>query len=150
MYAMPLLRTSVAESTAADPAVLGAVLAMKVALVLGDWDITDDLTIASLTLASFVGSTALVAGAAPQLAGVDPATGRQVVEVKAPAGGWRWEATVAPAPAQVVTGFILMDNASAVLIGAEKLPAPVSISAIGHFVELGNGVKFTLPNPPVS
>jgi len=45
--------------------------------------------------------------------------------------------TVTPGSPETIYGFILTDNAGATLLASALLPAPVTISEIGHFVDVG-------------
>lgn len=119
-------------NTFADP-----VDAMKVALVASNFVPSLDLTIGSLTLASFTGSTAKLAGVGDQTVYNDPVTGNRILQIKEPAGGWTWLCTATPTPAQVIYGFILTDNAGTVLYGSQVLPNPITIDVAGQAVTVG-------------
>jgi len=143
------LRLSVGELLAADVAFLAAVLANKIALVTNAFTPNENLALVDFTLASFTGSTPKAAVAGTQQAGIDPNTGAQTITILAPAGGWRWECTVAPGSPQVITGYILTDNAGAVLLGMTLLSETVTISGIGDFIDLGK-VEMQIVTRPLS
>jgi len=149
MLPIKALRLSVGELLVADVAFLAAVLANKIALVTNSFTPNENLTFADFTLAVFTGSTPKAAVAGTQQAGIDPNTGAQTITILAPAGGWRWECTVAPGAPVVVTGFILTDNAGAVLLGMQQLTSTVTISAIGDFIDLGK-VEMQVVSRPLS
>ena len=132
------VRLQLGELLAADATTLApAADANKVALIVAPFTPVETLVLGDLTLASFTGSTPLAAGTGTQQAGIDPATGQQVVTILEPAGGFRWECTASPAEPQIVYGFALTDNAGAVLLGVEALAEPVTISAAGEEINIG-------------
>jgi len=137
MLPVKALRIALGELLAADPDTLGAATANKIALVIAPFTPSENLTLLDLTLATFTGSTPKAGVADEQEAGIDPVTGEQKVTILAPLGGWRWECTGAPAEAETVYGFALVDNAAAALLGTDTLVDPVEIASVGDFVDLG-------------
>ena len=137
MLPMKDVRLALGELLAADVATLAPVAANKIALVLDAFALTENLVIGDLVLASFTGSTPKAGAAGTQQAGINPITGDQVITILAPAGGWRWECTAAPASPQSINGFALIDDAGAVLLGAQLLDVPVTITDVGDFIDLG-------------
>lgn len=137
MLPMKALRLALGELLAADVGTLAPVAANKVALVIANFALTENLVVGDLTLATFTGSTPKAGAAGAQQAGVDPITGDQVITNLAPAGGWRWECTAAPGAPQTVYGFALLDATLADLLGAALLITPVVITDVGDFVDLG-------------
>jgi len=119
-----------------------------VALVAETFTPSEDLVTADLTLATFTGSTPL-AGDTTQEAGVDPATGEQVITVIAPAGGWRFECTVAPGSPETIFGFALRQSSTAALLGTALLATPVTITNVGDFIDLG-AIEFRLVLQPMA
>src|SRR5262249_50300990 len=108
------------------------------------------LLISSFTEATFVGYSALAAGATgAQLNFFDPATGNALVEVKAPASGWFWKVTATTSLPQTIYGSYLSDNGSATLFGSQLLASPVTLTAINQGLEVPN-VRFTFPPSPMT
>jgi hypothetical protein len=150
MLPVKSLRLDLGSTLAADPATLAPVaLGNMIRLVASPFTPNEDLTLAGLTLATFTGSAAKTAGIGAQDVGVDPATGLQSITILEPAGGWRWQCTVTPAVPETIFGYILTDNAGAVLLAAQLLPSPVAISASGQFIEIGT-VRLTFVLTPMS
>lgn len=137
MLPMIALRLALGELLAADVATLAPVAANKIALVSVLFANNEGLVLADLTFASFTGSAPKAGAAGAQQAGVDPITGDQVITILVPAGGYRWECTVAPGTPQTIYGFALTDSTGATLLGASLLTTPVVITSVGDFVDLG-------------
>jgi hypothetical protein len=137
MLPVKALRLELGTALAADAATLAPVAnGNKIALVVNPFTPNENLVIGDFTLASFTGSTPLVAGTGTQEVGIDPTTGQQSITMKEPAGGWRFACTVTPASPQNVYGYILMDNAAATLLAMQAFDAPITISASGQFIEI--------------
>lgn len=137
MLPMVDLRLALGDTLAADTTTLApAVNGNKVALIAAAFTPNEDLVVGDLTFATFTGSTPLVCGTGTQPVGIDPNTGQQVISIKEPAGGFRWECTADPSPAENIFGFALTDNAGATLFAVEAFDAPITISASGQFIEI--------------
>lgn len=102
------------------------------------------LTLAGLTEANFDGYAALVAGAGAQQDFRDPVTGFRVVQLLEPVGGWTWETTGTTSLPMTIYGWYVTNNAGTELYGSQLLPAPVTLSASGQGVAIGN-IRFTMP-----
>jgi hypothetical protein len=140
MLPMRAVRLQVGELLAADAATLApAALANKIVLVANDLAIDENKVFADITAATFTGSTAIAGAVGTQLAGVDPATGEQIVTIKVPAGGYHWECTAAPATPETIFAFALCDNALTTLLALAPMPdGPVVVSAVGDIIDLGD------------
>jgi len=142
------LFNQLATLLAADSTTIGSATAMKVHLAVAPFTPGLDLSLGTLTEATFTGYAALLVGTGGQLVYYDVATGYRTIELLAPAGGWHWGCTVAPTPAQTVSGLYVTDGADANLWGSVLLPAPVSISAAGQGIDVAP-IKFAfLQNSP--
>lgn len=137
MLPMKALRIALGDLLAADVGTLAPVAANKIALIIANFALDEDLVVGDLTLATFTGSTPKAGAAGAQQVGIDPLTGDQVITNLTPAGGWRWECTAAPGAPQTVFGFALLDATLADLLGAALLATPVVITDVGDFVDLG-------------
>lgn len=123
---------------AADAATLApAVSGNKVSLVIAPFTPGPDTDVTTLTLATFTGGAAKVAGTGAQTTGFDPITLREFIQILEPAGGWSWVCTGAPAAPETVYGVVLTNNGVTVTYGAELLPAPVTITNVGDAVAVG-------------
>lgn len=149
MLPMIALRLQLGNLLAADTTTLAPVAANKIALIAAPVTPDENMVLADLTLATFTGSTPIAGATGAQQVGIDPATQEQVITNLAPAGGWRWECTVAPGSPEVIYGFALVDNAGATLLGIGLLPTPVTIQAVSDFVDLG-AVEIRLVLAPMS
>lgn len=109
----------------------------KVRLVCADFTPGPATDYGSLTAATFTGSTALSVGSGDQTEGRDPVTGRRKIIFKEPVGGWTWTCTVPGDPAQTVYGYAVTNNAGTVTYGSAKLSSPVTMSASGDVVSIG-------------
>jgi hypothetical protein len=144
---MRALRLALGELLAADVATLAAATANKIALIAAPFTPGEGLVIGDLTLATFTGSTPKSGVSGAQQAGVNPVTSDQVITILAPAGGWRWECTAAPVAPEGIFGFALIDDTGATLLGVQALPSPVSIGAVGDFLDLGAVAMTFVLNP---
>lgn len=139
MLPMKAIRLALGEALAADDTSLApATDANKIALIAADFVLDESLVIGDLTLATFNGSTPLAGATGTQLAGIDPLTGEQIITIKEPAGGYRWECAVAPGAPETIYGFALIDNAGTGLLAVELLPEPITIAAVGDQIDIGN------------
>lgn len=147
---MQAVRLQLGALLAADTTTLApAVSANKIALINAAFTPTENMTIGSLSFATFTGSSPKVGAAGTQGVGIDPATGEQLITILAPAGGWRFVCTVAPATPETIFGFALTDNAGAVLLGVELLPNPITIAVVNDEIDLG-AVAMTFVLQPLS
>lgn len=121
---------------AADTGSLAAAAALKVHLAQAAFVPSLGLTIASLTEATFTGSTALLATIGSALAYTDPLTGNLICELSPPVGGWHWQATNAVGLPQTIYGWWVTDNGNANLWGSRLLPTPVTLSASGQGLDI--------------
>jgi len=148
MLPVKALRLSLGETLAADPATLAPVaLGNKIALVANAFTEDENLDIPDFTLATFTGSAPKVLGTGTQPVGLDPATGEQIITMLEPAGGLRWECTATPATPENIFGFILMDNAGAVLLAMHAFPTPITISEAGQEINLGAATLILVLQP---
>lgn len=129
------LFTAMLDLLAADTATLSqAVNANSVSLVISDFTPSPTLTIGSLTLATFTGSTPLLIELNDQQVGFDPDLMMWFIELVPPVGGWYWECTVAPAAPETVFGGIVRNAAGAVLYASFLKDTPTIIQDVGDSV----------------
>jgi hypothetical protein len=96
---------------------------------------------ADFTEADFGGYAAIAAIVGNQNPLIDPLTGERMVEMKIPAGGWRFTCTGLANTPQTIYGAYLMDNGGTVIFGSALLPAPLTIDTIAQVVEV-DSVRF--------
>lgn len=129
---------------AADTATLAAATAMHLHLAALPFSPTLDLTLGSLTEATFTGSAALLLGTGTQPVFYDGADGLLTIDLKEPAGGYHWTCTVDPGSPETIYGVYLTDTANAVLWAAKLLDAPITISQAGQGIIVGSAtLKFS-------
>lgn len=139
------LERSISILVAADPNFLAPpALANHVHLVIDAFTPSSNTDVASLTLATFTGSTPKNVAVGAQQSFVDPLTQDQVVQLIEPVGGWSWTCSAAPVPLQTVYGYVVTDNTDAVTLGSDLLPTPVPIQSIGDNVTVPN-IRLTVP-----
>jgi len=132
------VREKAAQLLAADSSTLApAALANKMVLIQNVFTASENSALADLTLANFDGSTPLDCGLGTQPEGLDPNTNDAVISLKTPAGGWRWETTGVTNLPQTIHGYALLDNALALVLALERLPTPITLTAINQMVNLG-------------
>ena len=149
MLPMISVRQALGTLLAADTANLAAATANEVALISANFTATENLTTAELTLASGDGADPIVGVSGVQLVGNDPLTLEQVITIKEPAGGWRWELTGVPSPAITIYGLALTLTAGGALLGVMKLPTPITLTNIGDFYDAGN-IQMRFVAQPIS
>jgi len=137
MITTKALRAAAANLLAADTATLAAVSANKIALVKAPFTPGEDIALADLTLADFDGSTAIDVTSGTQPTAYDPNNNDRIIDLKPPAGGFRFETTGTTHLPQTIYGYVLLDNALAVVLATALLDTPVVLSAIDQRVDLG-------------
>lgn len=136
MQATRALRHKCAQLLAADTATLAqAATALKIALIMADFAEAESLTAGGVTLATFDGATPLDVGLNAQPEGFDPASDDSLIDLKPPAGGFRFETTGVTNLPQSIYGFALMSNDLATLYAAHRFAAPVVLEVINQRIE---------------
>jgi len=139
MLPVKTVRTALGTLLAANAATLAPVSdPNEINLISAPFTPTEDLVIGDLTLASGDGLDAIPGATGAQLVGIDPITQEQVITIKEPAGGWRFQLTGPKSPAVTIYGFALTTEAAAALLGTQTLPEPITVENIGDYVDLGN------------
>lgn len=113
---------------ASDTGTLANASAMKVGLITAPFAPGLGLLMADLTITTETGLVALAGTAGAQNESVDPVTGDLIVEIKPPAGGFRWETPGGFTGPITVYGFALGNNAMSVLYGTEALVEPIELN----------------------
>jgi len=93
---------------------------------------------ADFTEADFDGYAPIAAIVGAQNVGVDPLTQERLVEMKIPAGGWRWVVTGLTNLPQQIFGAYLTDNAGAIVFGAALFDGPITLDNLPQVVEVGS------------
>jgi len=133
---------AIAEALAADPSTIAPLLnPPKLGLVKTAFVPGPNLAITDYTLADFVTSTPIGAIAGAQNSGINPVTLERIVEMKIPAGGWRWVVTSTTNLPQTIYGAVLYDNGGTTVYGAVLFNAPILLDAVGQVCEV-DAVQF--------
>jgi hypothetical protein len=119
-----------------DTATLSGMATLRVALVKESFTPGPLLEDDELVYADFVGSTAKTPVNGNQAESLDPANGDALLDILPPSGGWLWECTTTPTPAQTIYGFALRNTVGPVLYASELLDQPVEISAANQSIFL--------------
>jgi len=147
MWATLALREQMAKLLAADAATLApAADALQVVLLKNNPPVGENLAFADLQLADFDGSAALEPGVGAQDEGLDPSNNDAIVTMLAPAGGWRWETTGDTNLPQTIYGFALLDHAGTLLLAAETLPTPITLTGVNQQIDIGSVTLRQLAN----
>ncbi len=101
----------------------------KVVLLKGAFTPSNDAVVGSLEQVTTNGLSAINLVAGSQLDSRDALTGDIFVEMKLPLGGLRFETTSAPTDPIDVTGFAVLNAAGDAIIGLERFPAAIRLSA---------------------
>jgi len=128
MNIVKLLADTIAQLLAADTTYLANATAMKVSLITQPFTPSIDRILADLTLDAAAPLAAIAAVAGAQNTGLDPVTGNSVIEIKPPAGGFRWNTGVAFAAPVTVYGFALTNGGITTLYGTHTLDTPVELN----------------------
>jgi hypothetical protein len=144
------LLTQMATLLGADTTTLAAVAPfVEVALVKVPFVPGPALVLNPATdLADFTGGSPIHAASAATQIFVDPVSGAIVIQCNEPAGGWHWLNTALLHVPQTIYGWSLWDPTLVTLYGAERLPVPIDIVAIGQAIDVGQ-VKFTMLLTPL-
>lgn len=150
MQPTDLILDRIAELLAEDTTTLApAALACEVHLAMNAFSPGTGTVLADLTEADFDGATEIDAGVGPQQNFIDPTTGRRVIQLLEPAGGWHWITTGVTNLPQTIYGYYVTNNGGTILYGCALLPAPVLLTGVGQAIDLPQ-VRFTfLPGSPI-
>lgn len=118
----------IAGLLAADAASIGNPVSNKLGLIVAPFNPSVDLLMADLTIAAETGLVAIAGVAGSQLESVDPSTGELIVEVKVPAGGFRWETPIGFTGPVTIYGLALGNNAMTILYGTQLLDNPIILT----------------------
>lgn len=135
---MKALRLQVGELLGADDTTLApAANANEIGLLMADFADDDTLVVGDLTFATFDGYDEISAGVGAQFVGLDPLTQEQIITIKPPVGGWRWEATGATGLPMTIYGCALCTKDKAALLAVYRFPEPITLTETGSEVSLG-------------
>lgn len=149
MVPTSLFANTINALLAANTAQLAAAAVKNVTLLKANFTPGPGTDYSTLTPADFTGSTAKTSPSGAQQAFVDGATGRQVVQLIEPVGGWHWVTTDAVNLPQTIYGFVLTNDDNSETYGSELLPTPIVLTAAGQAVDLDQ-VRFVVANTPLS
>ncbi len=128
MKPVKALARTISTLLAADTTYLASATAMKVGLITANVAPTLNTLMADLTISVATGLVALAGVSGAQNESIDPVTGELLVEVKPPAGGFRWETPAGFTGPTIVYGFALGNGAMTVLLGTLMLDTPITLN----------------------
>lgn len=128
MKPVKTLANTLATLLAADTTYLANASAMKVALITQSFTPSLDRVIADLTMASAAPLAPVAGVAGAQETGAEPVSGKLIVEVKVPAGGFRWNTGASFSAFCTVYGYALTNAGGTVLLGTHSLETPIGLT----------------------
>lgn len=138
MFAIKSVRQQAAKLLAADATTLApAADANVIALVMNEISPGESLVFGDLTLATFDGSTPIAVGLGTQPTGENPFTAAEVISLKQPVGGFRWETTGVTNLPQTIFGYALLNQAMDAVLATELLDTPVTLTAVDQVIDIG-------------
>lgn len=152
MLATTVLSEALATLLSTNVATLNPAGGAEVKLVLLAADFVEDPTLilmSSLTEATFDGYAAKASGAGAPPVNVDPLTGEQIITIKEPAGGWHFACTGVTGLPQQIFGYAVVDQSKTNVYALKRFDDPITIAAVGHFVEVG-AVTLRFVTQPIS
>lgn len=145
MYATRSIRNAAMALLAADTNTLApAADAIYIALVKNQIAPSEGIVLADCDLADFDGSNPLAVGLNAQPEGYDPTTDDSIIDLKPPAGGFRWITTGVTNLPQTIYGFVLLNHAQDTVLASELLAVAQPLSLLGQRIDLGD-VLLRLP-----
>lgn len=105
---------------------------------------TSEIAVGDITPATFDGYADIAAPTGAQLQSQDPLTQDSIVQMKPPAGGWRWETTGLTNLPMTIFGYALIDDAETVVYGSELFPEPIVLNGVNQSITIGS-VQFATP-----
>lgn len=105
---------------------------------------TPQLELGDITEASFTGYARVTMNGNVLNVSKDPLTGDNILTVVPPVGGWYWEVTGGTGLPKTIYGWFLLSDDTVTLFGSDLLEEPVTLTASGQSVALGQ-IKLRLP-----
>lgn len=134
MTGMNVLLDAIATLLSTDTATFADPLFVQAFLVKADFALSSNLLMADLTLADFTGNPTKDATVAGGLVGINPVTAQRTISFKTPLGGWRFNCTATPTPAQNIYGVGVKALTSGLLLAVKKYATPILIQVAGDFI----------------
>lgn len=117
---------------------------LKIAPIKSAFTFTETMVLEDIELADFNYSAPRDVAIATTSA-VDPVTGDLCIRLTEPAGGFEWATSSDLNLPQTITGFALLSNDEATLLGVEQLATPITLTASGQFVDFPQPMFRVLP-----
>jgi hypothetical protein len=147
MQATRALREKMAQLLAADTTTLAqAADANLIKLCTNNFTPSESSVYADMEFADFDGSNPIEVELGTQPEGLDPNNADALITLSPPAGGFRWETTGVTNLPQTITGFALVNNGETTLFACDRLPTPITLTAINQVVDLGALILRQLAN----
>jgi hypothetical protein len=139
-----VLAARFANLVAADVTTLDAALNVKILLSKSAFTPGPGTAVGSITEADFDGYAPLEKDAAAPNVYTDPATGDFIIEIPPPAGGFSFETTGVTNLPQTIFGWLLTDNAEAVVYDSQLMSPQPLLTASGQGFSLAP-VRIRIP-----
>jgi len=123
---------------AADTATLDNATDVEVILFKDPITPTPATVVGDLTPADFDGYAPLAKAASGPVVTTDPDTGDKLIRIPDPAGGWNWVTSGVTNLPQTIYGYALTDNTGADLYGIHVFDTPITLTAAGQGVVIGD------------
>ncbi len=140
------IRNAAMAVLAADVPTLAPVTPNKMLLAQNNFNPAESTTLSDITEASFDGHTAISLGASPMTEGYDPTTDASKIDLKIPAGGFRWRTTGVTNLPQTIYGYYLTDSTGAVLLASAKFSTPMVLTVVNQVIDVGAPSLSLAPN----
>lgn len=138
MFMNRSISAGMASLLAADVGTLAPVTnPIKMGLITTNFNPNPDLLIGDVDISAVPGLLPITGVVGPQNESLDPVTGENIVEVKEPLGGFRWETPEDFVPPVTVFGFALINNAGTTLFATQLLTPPVQLIAGNQALSAG-------------
>lgn len=131
-----VLLVALQNELATDTDGLAAATALHAHLIKEPFTPDNSTDFTTLTEADFDGYAALGAGTGVQQQFSDPVTGRLVVQMKEPAGGWHWQTTGVTNLPQTIYGVVLTNTDDDETFGAVLFDTPITLTGTGQAIDV--------------
>jgi hypothetical protein len=119
-----------------DTVTMDPLVANKIMLSKAPFTPNPGTVVGDVVEADFDGYAAIAVASGSMPVAADPATGDELLSIKVPAGGFRWQTTGTTHLPETIYGFLLVDTTKATVLASALLPAPVTLTASGQEITI--------------
>lgn len=135
------IRRKAMQLLAADAATLAPVAdEIFIGLVKEQFNSSEALAFAGITLADFDGSDPIPLTVGAQDEGIDPVDNSSRIDLSPPIGGFRFVVTGATNLPQTIYGYVLLNHAKTGVLASELLETPINLTAIDQVIDVGDPI----------